>query len=370
MSVGTTMKRQVSAPPAPVTKPPRLDALTGVRGIAAWLVVLYHIRASLGDVTTPEVIALLGKGYLAVDLFFVLSGFVIWLNNGERLAQPGWRAVPTFFRNRLARIYPLHLVILTATIAWALVLAATGRADSVRYPWAALPMNLALIHNWGLVAPLSWNIPSWSISTEWAAYLLLPSWAGLAAGRRLTPMVAIVAIVSLAAVLHLLFIARGHDALGSDIEHLGLLRCLAEFAIGAIACRLWQQVAHHQLPTIAAIGCAVGTLAWWAAGETFGAPLTFGAFVVLLATLAPGRGNPLAWRWVVWLGEVSYSTYLAHALLWVVVKVALVDDVAHVAPAIVALYLAVVLVTSAVLFQLVERPGQRLVAARRTPLHG
>ncbi|MFN5779758.1 MAG: acyltransferase, partial [Novosphingobium sp.] len=57
-----------------------LDALTGIRGLAAWLVVLYHIRLSLTALLPGEVIVALAKGYLAVDLFFMLSGFVIWYN--------------------------------------------------------------------------------------------------------------------------------------------------------------------------------------------------------------------------------------------------------------------------------------------------
>jgi len=53
-----------------------LRALTAARGVAAWLVVLYHIRLSIAGLPAP-LVATLGKGYLAVDFFFLLSGFVI-----------------------------------------------------------------------------------------------------------------------------------------------------------------------------------------------------------------------------------------------------------------------------------------------------
>jgi peptidoglycan/LPS O-acetylase OafA/YrhL len=69
--------------------PRHLDALTGLRGIAAWLVVLYHIRLSLVSILPPGVIAVLARGYLAVDLFFVLSGFVMWYNYAAPLASGG-----------------------------------------------------------------------------------------------------------------------------------------------------------------------------------------------------------------------------------------------------------------------------------------
>ena len=88
-----------------------LPALTGARGIAAWFVVLYHIRLSAGAQLPPEMIAFFSKGYLAVDFFFMLSGFVIYLNYAERLASHRISAGEFLFR-RFARIYPLHLLIL------------------------------------------------------------------------------------------------------------------------------------------------------------------------------------------------------------------------------------------------------------------
>ena len=64
---------------------PELRPLTAVRGIFAWAVVLYHVRLACLGWLPAGVMAVLAKGYLAVDFFFLLSGFVIWLNYGERL---------------------------------------------------------------------------------------------------------------------------------------------------------------------------------------------------------------------------------------------------------------------------------------------
>jgi peptidoglycan/LPS O-acetylase OafA/YrhL len=71
-------------PAAERGSPAHLDALTGIRGIAAWLVVLYHIRMSLLGIMPIPVLKVLAKGYLAVDLFFILSGFVLWYNYAPR----------------------------------------------------------------------------------------------------------------------------------------------------------------------------------------------------------------------------------------------------------------------------------------------
>lgn len=151
---------------------PQLDGLTAVRGIAAWFVVLYHIRAS-----TPwlpdGVMALAHKGYLAVDFFFLLSGFVIWLSAREDFAARGLAATGAFLRRRMARIYPLYAVMLALTILFAALVHTTGR-DMDNYPWAELPLHILMLQNWGFTDALSWNHPAWSISTELAAYLLFP----------------------------------------------------------------------------------------------------------------------------------------------------------------------------------------------------
>ena len=97
-------------------RPPELRALTGARGLAAWLVVLYHIRAAIPGLP-PFAEALLAKGYLAVDLFFILSGFVLWISWGDRFARDGRAAAMPFIKKRIARVWPLHAAVLAATVA-------------------------------------------------------------------------------------------------------------------------------------------------------------------------------------------------------------------------------------------------------------
>jgi hypothetical protein len=79
--------------PAPAPRSPDRTA----RGLAAWLVVFDHIRLSLTALLPGPVIAVLAKGYLAVDLFFMLSGFVLWLTYGERLARRDAAAIGNFW---------------------------------------------------------------------------------------------------------------------------------------------------------------------------------------------------------------------------------------------------------------------------------
>src|SRR5215472_15992241 len=83
-----------------------LPSLTGLRGVAAVVVVLYHAQILRTGVRVGSGIA---RGYLAVDLFFLLSGFVLAHVYGARIAASPWREIGPFFWARFAKIYPIHL---------------------------------------------------------------------------------------------------------------------------------------------------------------------------------------------------------------------------------------------------------------------
>src|SRR5262245_26486696 len=157
----------------PISYPSHIKSLTSLRLIAAIWVLLYHFREHLGlDLGR---IGLVANGYLGVDLFFTLSGFIlahVYLSEveGGRFGYGG------FLKNRIARIYPMHL----AALAAMLVLFAGAKAMGVAvgapeaFKLRDLPQHLFMLHAWGLTQTVGWNFPSWSISAEWAAYLCFP----------------------------------------------------------------------------------------------------------------------------------------------------------------------------------------------------
>ena len=338
-----------------------LPALTGIRGVAAWLVVLYHIRLGAAWALPPPVVATLGKGYLAVDLFFMLSGFVLWLNYADRLRVGGIGEAANFLARRVARIWPLHVFILAGAVAFVLATAAAGRPPSDHYPWGELPLHLALMQNWGLTHSLTWNDPAWSISCEFAAYLLFPLLALAADWRRFgtTALCALLALLALT--LCATMWAGGETSLGADIPRFGLPRALIEFSMGTILCALWERFRDAPLSLAAALGALAAFLMAWAAGapETLAVPLTFAALLLAVALTAASPLNPLGWRPVHYLGEISYSTYLGHFLLFIAFKLAFVSDGAHVPLPLLGLFLAMMLAASVLLHHLVEKPAQR-----------
>ncbi|WP_249341108.1 MULTISPECIES: acyltransferase [unclassified Sphingomonas] len=342
-------------------------ALTSVRGIAAWFVVFFHIRFALG-LPDPEM-HLLAKGYLAVDFFFLLSGFVIWMTWSERIRAGGLAAVPGFLRRRVARVWPLHLVMLAFGVALAAALQLTGRA-SADFPWHELPLHLLLLQNWGFTEDITWNIPAWSISCEFAAYLLFPLLALAIDWRRVPSWAVIAAIAALLGMLHGIFASRGAWALGQEITSIGLVRCLIEFAAGTAIAALWLRWRDHwRIPALASFGLALALGTGWALGlpETFAAPAAFAALLLALGLTAARRGNPLEARWIHYLGEISYATYLSHYLLWFAFKLAFVENEHALSWPLLGGFLLLVLLASVALYHLVERPAQRWVNAARLP---
>jgi peptidoglycan/LPS O-acetylase OafA/YrhL len=347
---------------------PELRALTGARGIAAWFVVLFHLRYLWRDGGGPD--GPLSYGFLAVDFFFVLSGFVIALTYADRLRAEGIAGIPEFLRRRIARVWPLHLVCLAGAVVFALLIATLGKPDWGQYPPAELPLHLLLLQNWGLTDRLTWNVPAWSISCELAAYIIFP-WLSFAIDwRKLPTPVLILAMIAFALALHAIFMAAGATDIGDVIERFGVVRCLAEFAIGTIACALWLRWRDKPLaPALAATATGamlIGLCLTRILPDTIALPLAFAALVLLLALTSGMRGNLLESGPVHYLGEISYATYLGHWMLWMGFKLAFVPK-EGMGLGLFALFAAMTLALSVLLYHGIERPAQKWVNGLKLP---
>jgi len=214
--------------------------LTGIRFVAAFWVLLYHLQDPLdriGVMDIPVVSDVIRVGRLGVDLFFALSGFIIahtYLTKmGKRLALG---AAANFWWLRLARIYPVHFVMLNvaglAVIAQAWV---TG-VDKDR-PWlnpVDYLRNLLLIQEWGPHPDRGWNVVAWSLSMEWLAYLLFPLLVLLLYVLHKRVPTAVLVLAWFLALAPLLW--RGSLTLDPYYTDLwgSVIRVLSEFTAGAI----------------------------------------------------------------------------------------------------------------------------------------
>ncbi len=286
-----------------------IKPLTALRFFAAFWVVLYHYWPKLDVNFVPAVAA---KGYLGVEAFFVLSGFIlchVYLHGfGEGRFRYG-----DFLWNRLARVYPLHLATLVGVGAMAIVGTIVGlKVDPNILSWPSLPANLLLVHAWGFAPVAGWNHASWSISAEWFAYLAFPAFAFAAWTLRERPVTAVLGALAFIAGLYPAFEALAGFPLTEATILWGALRIVPCFAYGCALHALWRS---DRFPSrLSGYGAALLGMATLAAVQ-FSAPdpvivMLLGGFIFMLATFAK-TGFEFAGQSVfVYLGEISYSTYM------------------------------------------------------------
>lgn len=345
-----------------------LSALTSLRGIAAVWVFSYHALALTKDLAPQASLPLrliASGGYLGVDLFFVLSGFVIAYNYAESSTHRSWRAYSSFLWKRLARIYPGHLAALGLFAAGLLIY-----DTHFDLSFVGLLRSLTLTQAWSFPGEQIWNPVAWSISCEWAAYLLFPI---IALGvNRVSARVAVgCVIVTFAA----LFVAYKLGPWGGGPHSLGLQRVAACFTAGVLTHRIWQfhNRPMNALTLVAALLLIIGasvidTLVF----RGYSAPRAVGLASLVVYGLACCDG------WLAkrhprfeYIGRISYSLYLVH---WVVLTITqtfledfgLTKDVA-------AVYAGIVfgLIFSGALahffYSCIEEPGRRWMLARHKP---
>ena len=294
----------------PVPTPPDLRALTPLRFLAALWVVLYTAWPHLDVTWVPVAVT---KGYLGVETFFILSGFILSHVYLEAAGEKRFR-YGGFLWARIARVYPLHLVTLFGMIGLGIAATIAGLSiDGSLNDWRALPAHLTMTHAWGL-APLSaFNHPSWSISAEWFAYLSFPAFAFIAWRLRNRPVLATVLAAAFALGLYGVFEPLAGYALTEATFRWGMLRIVPCFALG---CALYLVHRRGPVPHAGLVALVSGvavlasaSLGLWDAITVLAA----GGLILGLGALDNARAGVLGSKAGVYLGEISYSIYMVCA---------------------------------------------------------
>ncbi|HEY5083369.1 MAG TPA: acyltransferase, partial [Rhizomicrobium sp.] len=312
---------------AKTEKPEEIRALAGARAFPPLMIVLFHFSEGHHYSGIRLLDFLATRGYLWVEFFFVLSGFILtyayWPRLKDLLGRSGYLA---FLRARLIRLYPLHLFMLLLLLAMVVTLralAAHGGYLSIfdaKYHQDVSPkgflLSLLLVHAWNTMGTLTWNGVSWFVSVEFALCLVFPALLWLAEGK-LWRGFALIGC-GLAGLLALLLTSRH----GLDITfHNGVLRGLSDFAIGIGMAVLFRRLkprdrlpeAVHsalQLLLLALLGYAVMNTGW---SHTRMDIFTVLPLMALVFALAFDRGlvaRGLQTRLPQLLGEWSYAIYL------------------------------------------------------------
>jgi peptidoglycan/LPS O-acetylase OafA/YrhL len=290
-----------------------IKPLTALRGFAALAVVMQHFSAAAQPLTPRWIPSLVPHGYMAVDFFFVLSGFIMCLTYLPVFEREGMKAFPGFLLKRVARIVPLNVFVLLALMALGLISRVAGGTNvffndsSLAFD---LPANILMLQGLGIGTNL--NGPSWSISTEFAAYFLFPLFIALVFNRN-----RFVSAATLALAFALLCAAAFRSpGLRLQNETIGdqVLYCFTEFVLGMGAYILFR--ARHAAGRNAS-DREVGLLfAAAAVGLVTGLDLIVALlcpFIVVSTALNRGLfARALSGGVPYFLGLVSFSIYLIH----------------------------------------------------------
>jgi peptidoglycan/LPS O-acetylase OafA/YrhL len=308
-------------------KPGYLSNLTPLRGLAAILVAVFHFEMTIGRFVPAGTTMFFEKSYLMVDLFFVLSGFIMLHVYGRAFdGVLRWGQLRHFFVARFARTYPLHLFTLLLLVVIVRYLTNWGNPPIVlEQPRDILP-NVFLLQAFGVCHIYNWNIPSWSISAEWGAYLLFPFltlW--ISRRRKWAPiLLAIGVVVAWCCIEYVLprknplnpAIPVPHN-LNTTFDY-GWLRGIAGFSAGMVMYRLYRLSGVDRVMGSDTVSVLILLLV--AAGLHFAIndALVVSLFAALVLNFALNNGalhRVCNNRVLQYLGDISYSIYLMQIFL-------------------------------------------------------
>ncbi|MFN5410089.1 acyltransferase family protein [Bradyrhizobium sp.] len=324
-----------------------IGSLTGLRFVAAATVVVGHGAPSLARGALPELIAQVSS--IGMTMFFVLSGFVLWLNYAKRFQSQSLRsALREFMIARLARLYPMYVVVVLSIVTFLMIVRGVSAPSlgfilTMTQAWFPVQNGTMLV---AVVPPLQ---HLWSISVELFFYLLFPFVCLLFSGvDKLRTMIWIaLANILLFAMTIIAFFTWGERVLqviAPSLQHGGMqwltyyspFLHLSQFVAGCLAAMIYQNRAEAAIGSTERSGVAIMFYSA-AAGLACSPVLLFleprlpgwsfsielavclleivGFSVVFLGTSRYGHGRWLSSRALVIGGECSYSIYLLHPFL-------------------------------------------------------
>ena len=305
-------------------------ALTGLRIIAALWVVLYHLTRANRETLMNQFPnswdywqPVMNTGVRGVDLFFILSGYVLAMNYLHRVGgRFDLRATGRFVWARVARIWPMYIVAIhLCAVVIIIGHFAFGSGGLAKMTGGAYIRQLLLIQEWGWTGDRvkTWAGPGWSLSAEWLAYLLFPLLAlvvlrlGIIARTRTLLAIAVMALVP----LMIVNVAQGgFGGPGGGWT----VRIITDFVAGMILYAALSKLEPSPMQrhlagvgTIATIGAIVAVM--YVGDNLWQRSFVIVLFLPLIAFLAIGSGpveRVLSTRVMVVGGGLSYALYLIH----------------------------------------------------------
>ena len=290
-----------------------IRGLNGFRAIAVTAVVWHHTHAPIDG------LPMTGNGFLGVDIFFVLSGFLITTLLLQEHDKTGTVSLGAFYWRRTLRIFPLYYVVLALLAAYFFVSKGAGQREAY---FQDLPANLLYLSNWFPSATLM--AITWSLSTEEQFYLAWPPLLAWLGSRAIWFLVAFLVPNQL---LNFGLADGWLLSIGVPFESRSILQTtFSPIILGALLAYALQSRYRSQIASALHGWRWVGVLILLLAvaniaGDVRGAPrlafhLLSAAFLAGVVLHQDSRVTKLLeWRLLAYVGTVSYGVYLLHKVI-------------------------------------------------------
>jgi peptidoglycan/LPS O-acetylase OafA/YrhL len=324
-----------------------IGSLTGLRYVAAVTVAVGHGSLALRHDWLAQLVAQISS--IGMTLFFVLSGFVLWLNYAASFKSKALSvALREFAIARFARLYPMYAIVVFAVVGW-LVFRRGEAAPSLGFILTMTQAWFPVLDGTMLVAVVPSLQHLWSISVELFFYLLFPLVCFLLNGVARVKTVMALAVINLAvfAISIGVFFQYGAAFLRAFVPSLtensmqwltyyGPYLHISQFLAGCLVAMVYVKLAATPVGRVerrfasllfwvSAVGLAISPVALFfqpmlpayyfdiELAVRLGEVAFFS--VILLAASRYGLASFLSWRWMIIGGECSYSVYLLHPFL-------------------------------------------------------
>lgn len=362
-------------------------ALDGFRGLLALCVAIYHTIWF----THINSLAFFNNGAVIIDLFFALSGFLMFRLYQDKLGNKA--QAKDFIKRRFARLYPLHLFMLLIFVVFAVMRLMAHKVGIAEHDvgeilpftagaqdgWGSLLSHLTLTHAMGLHDSLTFNPPAWTISAEFFTYFVF-----VAVMLWVRPKKSI-HFIGLGCVSIAIYAVLSSLKPNMDITYdYAFFRCVAGFFIGMIAVKVFDELqpkaqalkAKKQMllfsiaEALVLLGSILFVIYCDGKGQFFVTPVLL-AFMVTFAFDGGIISRFVSAKPFRYLAKISYSTYMTHVIISIVFsifgsKVLVIfipnwDNGVWAGDALLAVYLCTVIAFSHLTYHFVEVPGGRFI---------
>jgi peptidoglycan/LPS O-acetylase OafA/YrhL len=364
----------------PARKPP-LPALTGIRTLLAFNIVLFHFTPPYLGPIRPFV----EHGFVFVNVFFLISGFILSYNYFDRGANLD---KPDFWFARFSRLYPVYLLTLIISLK---MLEIEWHARSHTEFWQGLFLSPLLLQGWSPSLATFWNTVAWTLACEMAFYAAFPWLIRLSWPRKPSRLILLLGVFWIINMTpSALYLLTNPDHLSAPIDRYTstkLIRFLkytplpyaATFLAGIALSRLQllMDITDRQRLAIAAAALAALALFFYIASPHVPYLLLHGGVLLpFFAALVFGLSGPhvissiFSWGPLLLIGESSYCLYLLHFNVFQLIHMYHLPERLHVAALDPWISYAALLVLSILIYRFVENPARKALLSRFPPSSG